>query len=142
VAGELGLNVYILSLSRTGLDDQSLSSTLAELPGECILLMEGEFCHSIDSAHVVDLDYNIIDIDAAFNRGITRETTDSSASKGDDSTGENTKREQPGPVAGPPVAASRVTLSGLLNALDGVGAQEGRIVRTIFFSQTGHQLII
>jgi chaperone BCS1 len=100
IAGELGLNVYIISLSRAGLDDTTLASAIGELPSRCIALME--------------------DLDAAFHRGITREQEDS-ADDGDDAAG--------GPKAGPKgPPASRITLSGLLNALDGVGAQEGRIL--------------
>ncbi|KAF9240606.1 P-loop containing nucleoside triphosphate hydrolase protein [Melanogaster broomeanus] len=90
IAGELGLNVYIVSLSRSGLDDTALSELISDLPERCIALME--------------------DIDAAFHHGFKPEQTD--ASKG-----------------GPPAPTSnRVSLSGLLNALDGIGAQEGRIL--------------
>ena len=53
LAGELGLDVYIVSLSRMGLDDTSLSSLISELPERCIALME--------------------DIDAAFHHGLTRD---------------------------------------------------------------------
>ena len=50
LAGELGLDVYIISLSRAGLDDTSLSALISELPERCIALME--------------------DIDAAFNKRV------------------------------------------------------------------------
>lgn len=33
MAGELGLDVYIISLSRAGLDDTALSELISELPG-------------------------------------------------------------------------------------------------------------
>ncbi|KAH9929167.1 P-loop containing nucleoside triphosphate hydrolase protein [Fomitopsis serialis] len=52
IAGELGLDVYIVSLSRTGLDDNSLYELIGGLPKRCIALME--------------------DIDAAFKQGIAR----------------------------------------------------------------------
>ncbi|KAI0072291.1 P-loop containing nucleoside triphosphate hydrolase protein [Panus rudis PR-1116 ss-1] len=105
IAGELGLNVYIISLSRAGLDDSDLSSLIAELPPRCVAIME--------------------DIDAAMQRGITR-------NMGDDNNGAKDGQEkQPGEPASPGKAetpACQVTLSGLLNALDGIGAQEGRIL--------------
>jgi chaperone BCS1 len=105
IAGELGLHVYIISLSRAGLDDTTLSSAIGDLPGRCIALME--------------------DIDAAFHRGITREQEEEAPA--DDESGEASgPSDKPSAPKGPP--ASRVTLSGLLNALDGVGAQEGRIL--------------
>ena len=53
IAGELGLNVYIVTLSRIGMDDSSLNELISNMPRRCIALME--------------------DIDAAFKAGITRD---------------------------------------------------------------------
>lgn len=102
LAGELGLDVYVVSLSRVGLDDTSLGALMSELPERCIALME--------------------DIDAAFTHGISRDAED------EDGTPGTSKERERAAAAGPSPAVSRVTLSGLLNALDGVGAQEGRIL--------------
>ncbi|KAK7686175.1 hypothetical protein QCA50_010395 [Cerrena zonata] len=101
LAGELGLDVYVISLSRMGLDDSSLSELISELPEKCIALME--------------------DIDAAFHRGLNRNMDDDVEKQNlppDEKDREPKEDEKP----------SRITLSGLLNALDGVGAQEGRIL--------------
>src|SRR5882762_9232801 len=58
LAGELGLDVYVVSLSRSGLDDTALSELISDLPERCIALME--------------------DIDAAFHQGIeSRDLNDS-----------------------------------------------------------------
>ncbi|KAF8645067.1 hypothetical protein AX16_008125 [Volvariella volvacea WC 439] len=100
MAGELGLDVYIVSLSRAGLDDTALSELISELPEKCIALME--------------------DIDAAFHQTLNR-----------DASNDSEDGAPPPPGAGPPTSGastSRISLSGLLNALDGVGAQEGRIL--------------
>jgi len=98
IAGELNLDVYIISLSRTGLNDTALRELITELPERCIALME--------------------DIDVAFqlNREFVGEIEVPGETKGLN-----------GPVA-PQDRLGRVSLSGLLNALDGVGAQEGRIL--------------
>ncbi|KAL1735453.1 P-loop containing nucleoside triphosphate hydrolase protein [Schizophyllum commune] len=96
MAGELGLDVYIVSLSRAGMDDAVLNELIGGLPEKCIALME--------------------DIDAAFT-GTVGAREDGKEGKSDSST-----------------ISSRVSLSGLLNALDGVGAQEGRIL----FATTNH----
>jgi mitochondrial chaperone BCS1 len=101
IAGELNLDVYVISLSRAGLDDNSLQELISDLPEQCIALME--------------------DIDAAFHQTLSRELP-----------GEGEESEQTNSLT-PPVAAqerttSRISLSGLLNALDGVGAQEGRLL--------------
>ncbi|SJL09253.1 uncharacterized protein ARMOST_12630 [Armillaria ostoyae] len=105
IAGELGLDIYIISLSRVGLDDSSLDALINELPERCVALME--------------------DIDAAFTRTLNRDDDDSSDSGSSGSSDINKTPKSGGP---PPPPSSRVSLSGLLNALDGIGAQEGRIL--------------
>ncbi|KAF8420910.1 BCS1 N terminal-domain-containing protein [Boletus edulis BED1] len=98
IAGELGLDVYIISLSRSGLDDTSLADLISDLPERCIALME--------------------DIDAAFYHGLNRETPHASSVETSD---DDLDSDRPQPTG-------RVSLSGLLNALDGIGAQEGRVL--------------
>ncbi|KAI0272544.1 P-loop containing nucleoside triphosphate hydrolase protein [Gloeopeniophorella convolvens] len=124
LAGELGLDIYIISLSKYGLDDTTLNSLIASLPEHCIAIME--------------------DIDAAFTHGLTRETAGTDLedprqrdpSQQDPNNPGSDPREQdgqqqasrstPGPNGGG--KDTRITLSGLLNALDGVSAQEGRLL--------------
>lgn len=105
LAGELNLDVYVISLSRSGLDDSALDQLVNDLPERCIALME--------------------DIDAAFTHALNRETATPSSSTSTDAP-PPTQTPGKGPPAPPPT--SRLSLSGLLNALDGVGAQEGRIL--------------
>ncbi|KAF9186824.1 hypothetical protein BGZ51_001745 [Haplosporangium sp. Z 767] len=78
LAGELGLNIYVVNLSSKNLSDDTLSELVSDTPSRCLLLIE--------------------DVDAAF---IQRESKD---------------------------AATGITFSGLLNAIDGVSAQEGRML--------------
>ena len=122
LAGELGLDIYIISLSKTGLDDSTLSSLISSLPEQCIAIME--------------------DIDAAFTHGLTRDTAgteledprrrdsfrrdrDDLEDDTDDYGGRGRGRNLGDSAGG---ASSRITLSGLLNALDGISAQEGRLL--------------
>ncbi|KAJ7654493.1 P-loop containing nucleoside triphosphate hydrolase protein [Mycena polygramma] len=102
IAGELGLDVYIVSLSRAGLDDSALSELISNLPEKCIALME--------------------DIDAAFTQSLNRDAVSGPANIAADDG------KPPPPGAPPAPSTSRLSLSGLLNALDGVAAQEGRIL--------------
>ena len=95
------MDVYIISLSRSGLDDNALQELIADLPEKCIALME--------------------DVDAAFHHSINR-TTEKEKSEKKLLTGD--KEQGPSPSGD----AQKVSLSGLLNALDGVGAQEGRLL--------------
>lgn len=64
------------------------------------------------------------DIDAAFSQTLNRDLDEEEETPGQpQKEGNQKKQNQP-----PPPSTSRITLSGLLNALDGVGAQEGRIL--------------
>ncbi|KAJ1306348.1 hypothetical protein OPQ81_007355 [Rhizoctonia solani] len=97
LAGELKLDVYVISLSRRGFDDARLHEMISDLPPRAIALIE--------------------DIDASFTtavgvRGSSAGVT--SPSGADDGGG--------------------VTLAGLLAAIDGVAAQEGRLL----FATTNH----
>ncbi|KAG0214166.1 hypothetical protein BGX33_002413 [Mortierella sp. NVP41] len=78
LAGELGLNIYVVNLSSKNLTDDTLSELVSDTPSRCLLLIE--------------------DVDAAF---VQRASKD---------------------------AATGITFSGLLNSVDGVSAQEGRML--------------
>ena len=86
---------YIISLSRTGLDDDGLRELFSEFPERCVALME--------------------DIDVAFHDTSNRELPKEGRALDEI---EGLTWDRPG----------RVSLSGLLNALDGFGAQEGRLL--------------
>ena len=96
IAGELGLDVYIISLSRAGLDDNALQELITDLPERCIALIE--------------------DIDVSLLHSITR-TPENPEKKPITVDKEDESDSTP-----------KISLSGLLNALDGVGAQEGRLL--------------
>ncbi|KAI0737312.1 P-loop containing nucleoside triphosphate hydrolase protein [Daedaleopsis nitida] len=109
LAGELGLDIYVVSLSSKGMSDNTLTTLMGNVPSRCILLLE--------------------DLDAAFTRGISRDesstgvpTTSSSSSS---SSSSKSKDDNDG---------STLSLSGLLNSLDGVAAAEGRLL----FATTNH----
>ena len=109
IAGIFGLNIYVLSLLDPALTESQLNSLMSGVPSRCILLLE--------------------DVDAA---GLTKRS---------DAAGSS--RKQPTPVAEtflaefqPPGAGvpeikpqnSGISLSALLNAIDGVASQEGRVL--------------
>jgi len=102
LAGELGLDIYVVSLSSKGMSDNTLTALMGGVPSRCILLLE--------------------DLDAAFTRSVTR---DSSSTGTPTSTKDKDTAETDG---------STLSLSGLLNSLDGVAAAEGRLL----FATTNH----
>ena len=65
------------------------------------------------------------DIDAAFHHGLSRESSQPSPTETSDDPGQQRDMHPTGP---PAPTGNRVSLSGLLNSLDGIGAQEGRVL--------------
>lgn len=101
LAGHFKLNVYVLSLSSTTLNDQRLEGLFGALPMRCIVLLE-----DVDSAGIKREDMNA-GKGPAKKSGKAPSEYDVDGNPGDD---------QP----------SGITLSGLLNVLDGVHSIEGR----------------
>lgn len=86
VAGELGLDVYIISLSRIGLDDSALGELVNALPERCVALME--------------------DIDAAFTSGLNRDSAAATVESQDLNAGKAVPGAPP-----PPPTTSRYVLT-------------------------------
>ncbi|KAJ7493364.1 P-loop containing nucleoside triphosphate hydrolase protein [Mycena galericulata] len=105
LAGELGLDIYVVSLSSKGMSDNTLTTLMGHVPTRCILLLE--------------------DLDAAFTRSVSRDSTSTGTPTSTTSSSTTTTAESDG---------STLSLSGLLNSLDGVAAAEGRLL----FATTNH----
>ncbi|KAG6811321.1 hypothetical protein H0H92_007985 [Tricholoma furcatifolium] len=115
IAGELMLDIYVVSLSASWISDSTLTTLMGRVPARCILLLE--------------------DLDAAFVRSSTRENTKQEKEKkeGPEPQGQNSNggRKRRGDQLSD---VNTLSLSGLLNALDGVAAAEGRLL----FATTNH----
>ncbi|KAJ4490998.1 P-loop containing nucleoside triphosphate hydrolase protein, partial [Lentinula aciculospora] len=120
IAGELMLDIYALSLSAAWINDATLTTLMGRVPARCIVLLE--------------------DLDAAFTRSTGRRSKKDK--KKDKKEKKDKKRRRIGASginggANATDAMSEVntlSLSGLLNALDGVAAAEGRLL----FATTNH----
>ncbi|KAJ5729609.1 uncharacterized protein N7483_004117 [Penicillium malachiteum] len=108
-AGLLGLKLYLLNLNSKALDEDNLGSLFSELPNRCIVLLE--------------------DVDTA---GITQTRGKPVAKTANEANGEVEIEEIDDITAVDEVAkpdkADGISLSGLLNVIDGVAASEGRIL--------------
>ncbi|KAK5282860.1 hypothetical protein LTS03_011482 [Exophiala xenobiotica] len=93
IAGEFGLDIYVVNLS--SIDDKDLSTLFSELPPQCLVLLE--------------------DIDAASSK--RSEVTDPTH---DDQNERCSSPKKP--------IREMVSLSTLLNVIDGVGSPEGRVL--------------
>lgn len=102
IAGEIDFSICILSLSSKNLNDDTLNSLMNSTPENCIILLE--------------------DVDVAFpNRNAVDDDDDGDKKK------EKKKKQQTQPEVSEN-GTGKVTLRGLLNALDGVASTEGRII--------------
>ena len=108
LAGVFGLDIYVLSLLDPSLNESQLMRLLSEVPSRCIVLLE--------------------DVDAA---GLGKRSNISG--KRDLKNKKNSLAPTPDLVAsaaqpGVPPPKTEISLSGLLNAIDGVSSHEGRIL--------------
>ncbi|TVY90410.1 putative mitochondrial chaperone [Lachnellula willkommii] len=102
------LKIYIVSLNSPAMNEENLSQLFSELPKQCVVLLE--------------------DIDTA---GLTHTRDNKSTS--DDEAPKPLITTVPGttvvnPATPPPSTGGRISLSALLNILDGVASQEGRVL--------------
>ncbi|KAL4960912.1 BCS1 and AAA domain-containing protein [Aspergillus stella-maris] len=107
-SGLLGLELYLLNLSSKSLDEDELMALFSELPRRCIVLLE--------------------DVDCA---GMSQKRTADSPSPDAQASSSSSETPEDATVVGPapgPLEKQGVSLSGLLNVIDGVAACEGRIL--------------
>lgn len=114
-AGKLRLTLYILSLNSKSLDDDNLMTLFAELPRQCIVLLE-----DVDSAGVT-----VTRSKPATKKSKKQKPNGTTSDPDHDSAAEGTEESA---SAETPSDKDGITLSGLLNVMDGVAASEGRIL--------------
>ncbi|KAF4982384.1 hypothetical protein FDECE_17523 [Fusarium decemcellulare] len=105
LAGFFRMRIYMVSLSSAMANEENLSTLFAELPRRCVVLLE--------------------DIDTA---GLTHTREDAKGGAVQEAAAPATVPATPGKGAAVPLLPGRLSLSGLLNILDGVASQEGRVL--------------
>ncbi|KFY17518.1 hypothetical protein V492_00613 [Pseudogymnoascus sp. VKM F-4246] len=108
IAGYFKLKIYIVSLNSPSMNEESLGTLFSELPQRCVVLLE-----DIDTAGLTNARNSEASEDAAAAMAVKKVQKDPS--------------QPPSVVTGAP-PAGRISLSALLNVLDGVSSQEGRIL--------------
>lgn len=101
LAGHFELDLYMVSLASRNLDDDGLAKLFNALPSKCIVLLE-----DIDSAGI-----NREKLKSKKTKGMKKEEKEEETKKSKKESGENP-----------------ISLSGLLNVIDGAASQEGRIM--------------
>jgi chaperone BCS1 len=107
------LDIYVVSLSSSWINDSTLTTLMGRVPARCIVLLE--------------------DLDAAFTRSVTRDDSvtgspDNSHDNEKDSHREHGSSSRHRRSKDHLSDTNTLSLSGLLNALDGVAAAEGRLL--------------
>ncbi|KAH7868111.1 P-loop containing nucleoside triphosphate hydrolase protein, partial [Lentinula edodes] len=110
IAGELMLDIYALSLSAAWINDATLTTLMGRVPARCIVLLE--------------------DLDATFTRSTGRRSKKDKKRRRTGTSGINGGANTTDALS----EVNTLSLSGLLNALDGVAAAEGRLL----FATTNH----
>ena len=111
LAGHFNMRIYMVSLSSAIADEDNLTTLFSELPRRCIVLLE-----DIDTAGLTH---------TREKRGVSEDGVGGSSSTETDDLEQrgDAIRRRKGKYTG-----GRLSLSGLLNILDGVASQEGRIL--------------
>ena len=131
LAGYFGLDLCVLSLVESTMTDERLGTLFTQLPSRCVVLLE-----DIDAAGLERREE--LDKQAAALKDKDTKDKDKDAAK-DTTTTDSSTTPAPAPKPAPRRGGRKgrtpdgenqpgVTLSGLLNALDGVASQEGRIL--------------
>ncbi|KZV88770.1 P-loop containing nucleoside triphosphate hydrolase protein [Exidia glandulosa HHB12029] len=124
LASELCLPIYSISLAMKGLDDGGLQALVAETPPDCILTLEDIDCAFPDRKRSgrAELQQDERPPASGSSEG------DQAPNTGADAAVATIPGAAPRPRGDPNITASSVTLSGLLNVIDGVWSEEGRII--------------
>lgn len=111
------LDVYCISLSASWMSDSTLSGLMSRVPARCILLFE--------------------DLDAAFTRSTSRQSGDfdllGMLTEGPKDQKKPRKKKNAKDTKDSMSDVNTLSLSGLLNALDGIAAAEGRLLFAYVF---------
>lgn len=109
IAGYFQLKIYIVSLNSPSMNEENLGSLFGELPKQCVVLLE-----DIDTAGLTH----------------TREIPQKPAEPDNDPSkpGQSTEPRQPIEAVRKEEPSGRLSLSALLNIIDGVASQEGRVL--------------
>ncbi|KAK7931372.1 BCS1 N terminal-domain-containing protein [Apiospora marii] len=115
LAGFFKMRIYIVSLSSITATEENLATLFAELPRRCVVLLE-----DIDTAGLTHTR------DGAKDQNASAAAAPEPLEPGQTSVGNGSTTSTP--TATPAAPPGRLSLSGLLNILDGVASQEGRVL--------------
>lgn len=124
LAGIFGLDIYVLSLQDSDLNDTHLTRLMSTVPSRCIVLLE-----DIDAAGLRRSDENKEAPErCSSTEPSSQQRSSSSHHQRSSRTESRTESRSASSAKHSKASKASVTLSGLLNAIDGVCSPEGRIL--------------
>ncbi|UKZ72736.1 hypothetical protein TrVFT333_000370 [Trichoderma virens FT-333] len=131
LAGVFGIDIYVISLQDAGVNEEDLATLFTKLPRRCIVLLE-----DIDTAGLRrdlssesdDKTENSEDKGKKEKKEKKKKKKHNTTSDTSDSESESEGLRKKDAAKKNPVAVDGISLSGLLNAIDGVASHEGRVL--------------
>ncbi|KAK4185010.1 BCS1 N terminal-domain-containing protein [Podospora australis] len=124
LAGIFGLDIYVISLLDPSLTEEDLSSLFSSLPRRCVVLLE-----DIDTAGLARPSDDDSDDDVKDDKDSSDKEKDSDdKEKKTEINIAELARELRRASSSEPSEKKGISLSGLLNAIDGVASHEGRVL--------------
>ncbi|OAA65087.1 bcs1 [Akanthomyces lecanii RCEF 1005] len=130
LAGVFGIDIYVISLQDTSITEEDLADLFTKLPRRCVILLE-----DIDSAGLhregtdPDGECNDRTDDCASGRNVTcSNNSDSELSSDEGGVKLKSRYSVPSDARRKRGSKTGISLSGLLNAIDGVASHEGRVL--------------
>lgn len=111
LAGVFGLDIYCLSLSEVTLTEEDMMMLFNSLPKRCIVLLEDIDCAGISRP-----------------KPVKKQRTKKKSRKARDTSATSTGEEVPAIGPRSKRLTNAITISGLLNAVDGISTAEGRVL--------------
>ena len=115
IAGLFGLDIYCLSLTEITLTEEDLILLFNTLPKRCVVLLEDIDCAGVSRP------------EPKKKSSKTKKSKKNKKSKKAPDTSDSSDEDETIPSRGPKLK-NAITISGLLNAIDGVASQEGRVL--------------
>ncbi|KAJ2924751.1 hypothetical protein H1R20_g12347, partial [Candolleomyces eurysporus] len=136
LAGYLGLDIYVVSLSSSWMSDSTLTSLMGRVPSRCVVLLEdldAAFTRSTNRDDDDELE-ELLNSMGEGKKGSSNSNSNNGGSSSNNHSSSSSRRHRHSSKNDSLSSTNTLSLSGLLNALDGISASEGRLL----FATTNH----
>jgi chaperone BCS1 len=129
LAGYLGLDIYVVSLSSSWMSDSTLTSLMGRVPSRCVVLLEdldAAFTRSTNRDDDDELEELLNSMGEGKKSGSNSNSNGNGNSSSNNHSSSSSRRHRHSSKNDSLSSTNTLSLSGLLNALDGISASEGK----------------